>query len=345
LGKDAAARICKALTAGASLAEAIERLPLAASEQWRAVRAAEAFSALAATDDAAALIARLRRDGLDQHFEDAARASARPDRDDRTVLDDMEREAVGHSVAEYAATLGQRRLSLRNARDDRNGIELTTVHRAKGRQWPRVVLVACDEDVLPHRNALQASPEQEAAGEGVEAERRIAYVAFTRAIKELSILYRAERPSRFLHEAGLVAAPARLEPPPKEPSRAGFWQRLPDVGPRRDARPIDAQSIEALVQQAQQAGLHHALTAVGDRQTALEFAAVALKRELAGPATRSSELTVREFLKAIAALGRAERQRVRRAVPGLTSEQRVAELPDATRNSLAATLRVVARRA
>jgi ATP-dependent exoDNAse (exonuclease V) beta subunit len=344
LGQDAAARICKALTAGASLPEAIERLPVAANEQWRVVRAAEAFSALAAIDDAAALIARLRSDGLDKHFEDAARASARPDRDDRTVLDDTEREAAGHTVAEYAATLGRRRLSLRKARDDRNGIELTTVHRAKGRQWPRVVLVACDEDVLPHRNALQAGPEQEAAGEGVEAERRIAYVAFTRAIEELSILYTSERHSRFLHEAGLVAAPAKSNPPPKEPSRAGFWQRLPDLEPRRDARPVDVQSIETLVQRAHEAGLHHALTVIGDRQTALEFAAVALKRELAGPATRSTELTVRQFLKAVGALSRAERQRVRRAVPGLSPEQRIAQLPAATRNSLAATLRVVARR-
>jgi UvrD-like helicase family protein len=329
LGQDAAERICRGLAAGDSLPEAIERPAVNASEQWRVVKAAEGVSVLVAIEDAAALIGRLRADGLDQHFVDAARASARPDRDDLTVLDDAQREAAGKTVAQYAAILSGRRLALRKARDDRNGIELTTVHRAKGRQWPRVVVVACDEDVLPHRNALQ---EPEELGEGVEAERRIAYVAFTRATTELSILYTSERPSRFPHEAGLIAAPPKLAAPAAPTSRAGFWPRkVPS-------------SADALVQRAHEVGLHHALTVVADRQAALEFAAVALRHDLAGPATRSEQLTVRQFLKAISGLSRSERQRVQRAVPGLDSGQLVAKLPPATRDALAATLRVVARR-
>ena len=329
LGQDAAERICRALDAGATLPEAIERLPVNAGDHWRLEKAAQAFSALTAIEDAGALIARLRADGLDQHVADVARASARPDRDDLTVLADAEREAAGKTVAEHAATLAGRRLSLRKARDDRHGIELTTVHRAKGRQWPRVVVVACDEDVLPHRNALQ---ERADTGEGVEAERRIAYVAFTRAIEELSILYTEERPSRFLHEAGLIAAPPKPAAPVAPPSRAGFWQRAgPPVG-------------RSAVRRAHEVGLHHALTVIPDRQTALEFAAVALKRDLAGPATRSEQLTVRQFLKAIAGLSRAERQRVQRAVPGLDAGNSSRSWHPTGRNALAATLRVLARR-
>ena len=53
---------------------------------------------------------------------------------------------------------------------------------------------------------------------------------------------------------------------------------------------------------------------------------------------------MRQFLKAISGLSRSERQRVLRAVPGLDSGQLVAKLPPATRDALAATLRVVARR-
>ena len=332
LPQDAAERISRALAAGASPAEAIERLAVGASEQWRIVKAAQAFSALGAIEDAAALIARLRADGLDQHFAEAARASARPDRDDLTVLADAEREAAGRTVTAFATTLAGRRLSLRKARDDRNGIELTTVHRAKGRQWPRVVVVACDEDVLPHRNALQ---EPEATGEGVEAERRIAYVAFTRATEELSILYTSERPSRFLHEAGLIAGPPIAAKPAAKPSRAGFWQHK--------ASSPEALSVEVLVQRAREVGLHHALVEIPDRETALEFAAAALKRGVAGTATRSERLTVRQFLKAISGLSRAERQRVQRAVPGLDPGQLVAQLSPTTRNALAATLRVLAR--
>jgi hypothetical protein len=90
--------------------------------------------------------------------------------------------------------------------------------------------------------------------------------------------------------------------------------------------------------------LHHALTVIADRQGALEFAAVTLERNLAGASTRSDKLTMRQFLKAIGALTGAEREAVRRAVPGLKLAQRVAQLPPRTRTSLAAALRAAARR-
>jgi len=256
------------------------------------------------------VIRRLRVDGLDRYFDEVARASARPDRDDRKVLDEAEQEARGQTVEEYAAVLDSRRLSLRRARDERGGIELTTVHRAKGRQWPRVVVVACDEGVLPHRNALNALPDAVAAGEGVEAERRIAYVAFTRATEELSILHTEGRHSRFLHDAGLVAEPVP-EPKPADadpPSRAGFWEppRLAAAGDR----------------------------AVGERGAALESAAETL-HDHAG--------TVGELLAAIDALTDKERARVLKAVR-LDADAHVSTLPPKTRRSLAATLRVMAKR-
>jgi hypothetical protein len=259
------------------------------------------------------------------------------------VLDDAEEEAAGRSLAEYAEVLAARRLSLRAARDDRNGIELTTVHRAKGRQWPRVVVVACDEGVLPHRNAMQASPEQAAAGEGVEAERRIAYVAFTRATNELSILHSSERYSRFLHDAGLAAAPPELDQPKVAPSRAGFWLAQRGADSQRPRR-AGAQSIDDHVERAREVGLHHALTVIADRRSALEFAAVAIERDLVGASTRSDKLTVRQFLKAIGALTGAERDAMRRAVPGLKLAHRVAHISPPTRTSLAAALRAAARR-
>lgn len=305
LGMDAAARIGELMARGVSLPAAVERLP---GEAWRVSRAAEQLTALVTARDAAAVIRSLRVDGLDRYFDEVARASARPDRDDRKVLDEAEQEAAGQSVAEYAAVLDARRLSLRRARDDRGGIELTTVHRAKGRQWPRVVVVACDEGVLPHRNALQAPPDLVAAGEGVEAERRIAYVAFTRATEELSLLHTDGRHSRFLHEAGLVSEPAFKPKPTPEPppARAGFWEppKLPS-----------------------------STRATGERGEALERAAAL-----------EGDGTVREYVAAIAELSDKERERVLRAVPGLDPDAPLDALPPRTRRSLAATLRVMARR-
>jgi superfamily I DNA/RNA helicase len=90
-------------------------------------------------------------------------------------------EASGKTVLAYAQLFASRREALRAVRDDAGGTELTTIHRAKGRQWPEVHLFACEEQQLPHRRALEVDAQQRAAGEGLEAERRLAYVAFTRA--------------------------------------------------------------------------------------------------------------------------------------------------------------------
>ena len=86
------------------------------------------------------------------------------------------------------------------------GVTLTTFHAAKGLEFGTVFLVGCAEGLLPHRSAL-ADPA------GVEEERRLCYVAFTRAKDELRISYVEEGeagggPSRFLAEAGLLARTA-----------------------------------------------------------------------------------------------------------------------------------------
>ena len=61
------------------------------------------------------------------------------------MLEEAEREATGRTVAEYAQLLPARSDALRAIRDDVHGIELTTIHRAKGRQWPEVHLFGCDD--------------------------------------------------------------------------------------------------------------------------------------------------------------------------------------------------------
>ena len=84
-----------------------------------------------------------------------------------------------------------------------DSVTLSTIHRAKGLEWEAVIVAGCDDGHLPHRLALD-DPE----------ERRIAYVAFTRAKDELVCTWPMERdglgrvtprqPSRFLEEAGLL---------------------------------------------------------------------------------------------------------------------------------------------
>jgi DNA helicase-2/ATP-dependent DNA helicase PcrA len=91
------------------------------------------------------------------------------------------------------------------------GIAVSTIHAAKGLEWPCVCVVGAAEGELPHHRAIRGGGEQ-----GLWEERRVAYVAFTRAMDTL-LVSAAERIegrkqraaiSRFVGEAGLVG-PAR----------------------------------------------------------------------------------------------------------------------------------------
>ncbi|MFA7496714.1 MAG: UvrD-helicase domain-containing protein [Acidithiobacillus sp.] len=86
--------------------------------------------------------------------------------------------------------------------DDRDLLRLSTLHAAKGLEFPQVFLVGAEEELLPHRNS--ETPEQ------LAEERRLFYVGMTRARFRLTLsLCRKRRrygqevnpePSRFLQE-------------------------------------------------------------------------------------------------------------------------------------------------
>ncbi len=81
-------------------------------------------------------------------------------------------------------------------------VELATVHGSKGREWDRVILVGADQGQFPLARTLRPGVE---AGGGLEDERRLFYVALTRARRELDIVHSRGRGSQFLREAGIKA--------------------------------------------------------------------------------------------------------------------------------------------
>ncbi len=86
--------------------------------------------------------------------------------------------------------------------DDSDRIQLLTLHAAKGLEFPHVYVMGLEEELLPHRNAIELDT--------VEEERRLAYVGITRARQTLTLTLARQRktygelmdctPSRFLDE-------------------------------------------------------------------------------------------------------------------------------------------------
>ncbi|MBI5306037.1 UvrD-helicase domain-containing protein [Candidatus Wolfebacteria bacterium] len=71
-------------------------------------------------------------------------------------------------------------------------VNLMTIHLAKGLEFDAVFIVGCNEGILPHQMSYHNEEE-------IEEERRLMYVAMTRAKKELFLNF-YNLPSRFLSE-------------------------------------------------------------------------------------------------------------------------------------------------
>ena len=61
-----------------------------------------------------------------------------------------------------------------------------TVHAAKGLEWDTVIIAGCNEGLIPSKQAVTAG------GDAIEAERRLMYVAMTRAADTLVMMVRPE---------------------------------------------------------------------------------------------------------------------------------------------------------
>jgi ATP-dependent DNA helicase Rep len=146
-------------------------------------------------------------------------------------------ESEKKSLLEVAQTIAL--LSTISEREkDQNVVTLSTLHAAKGLEWPHVMLVGVTEGMLPFKledkkkgetaagSLGGSSIEHESANDDIatrlQEERRLMYVGITRAQRSLAVSWTKRRkkgremitalPSRFIAEMGLDKATVKEDP-------------------------------------------------------------------------------------------------------------------------------------
>ena len=102
-------------------------------------------------------------------------------------------------VEHYGEVLEELRRTQQNAKkEEPEGVSLMTLHGSKGLEFRAVFIPTVNEGVIPYRKSIQSG--------NLEEERRMLYVAMTRAREHLHLSFVKERfhkeaePSRFLYE-------------------------------------------------------------------------------------------------------------------------------------------------
>ncbi|MDR2837810.1 MAG: UvrD-helicase domain-containing protein [Azonexus sp.] len=113
-------------------------------------------------------------------------------------------EADGRTLIELTQSIALINMLDKQNAEEFDGIQLSTLHAAKGLEYRHVFLVGVEEGILPHRESQEPAKLQE--------ERRLMYVGVTRAQLSLRVSYCERRklaremmpcePSRFIAEMG-----------------------------------------------------------------------------------------------------------------------------------------------
>ncbi len=142
-----------------------------------------------------------------KNFEDAEDGEDRIE-NIRALIDDVRNYLKNNPESNFEEYL--QNITLMTSQDEitgDNAVSLMTVHTAKGLEFDYVFVMGFSDGVFPNQRAIS-----ERTNAGLEEERRLAYVAFTRAKKQLYITFNrdysytlqaANTPSRFIKEAGL----------------------------------------------------------------------------------------------------------------------------------------------
>jgi len=121
----------------------------------------------------------------------------------REFVEDTEAEQSGSDLGEFMKDVALLTDADEKDDEDMDKVSLMTIHAAKGLEFPYVFIVGLEENLFPSQMSLNSRAD-------LEEERRLFYVALTRAEKAVQLSYAASRykwgnliycePSRFIEE-------------------------------------------------------------------------------------------------------------------------------------------------
>ncbi len=111
------------------------------------------------------------------------------------------------TLESLTAAVARARRARVELRDGSQHLVLATAHGTKGLEFDHVAVVGMDDGVFPSDRSITEAPDPARA---LDEERRLAYVAWTRARQELVLVYDPDAPSVFMREA---FSAAELRPP------------------------------------------------------------------------------------------------------------------------------------
>ena len=162
---------------------------------------------------------------------------------DSTLPEDIDFAETGETLSPLVAFLTHAALEAGDnmAQAGQDAIQLMTVHSAKGLEFDCVFITGMEEGLFPHENSLSDR-------DGLEEERRLMYVAITRARKRLYLSHSQTRmlhgqtrynlKSRFFDE--LPEEALKYLTPQRQAMRSGSWQTAGDFGGSVSALPVVA---------------------------------------------------------------------------------------------------------
>lgn len=125
------------------------------------------------------------------------------------MLEEFKGAAEGfRTIIEFLVHVQNVEEEIEKSKGDKNGVILSTIHGVKGMEFKNVFIINCNEETIPHKSSID---------ENLEEERRLFYVAVTRAIHNLyvfspkTIRGKFYEPSRFILEGGFTEESLRVE--------------------------------------------------------------------------------------------------------------------------------------